>query len=291
MITSQFEQPLTLLPKQYEAAHLQFSSGVHDNKLEVLNHFVPHTLAEQNTAALMNRMDSKYLLPMSFFNNFMESLVYDYSILNTDNHRIFNYQTTYFDTKKKQFYLDHHNGKLNRYKIRFRRYVESNKGFMEVKFKNNKKRTIKQRIPMDCTLPNQNRINEFVKESLGYSTKLETALFVNYHRITLLNLRNLERITIDLNLSFRNALDQTQSIQDKVFIVEIKQENRQLASPCSQLLKINGYQDINFSKYCMGTILTNSRSTSRSTSSNVYKLKQNRFKPIIKKLNHLNSLN
>jgi len=283
MIT-QLKRPLLLQPKQYEAAHLKLIAETQDNKTDVLNRFPPHSLAQQNSAALMNRMDSKYLLPISLFNSLMISLAHDYSILTSQDRRIFNYQTTYFDDKNKQFYLDHHNGKLNRYKIRFRRYVETDRGFMEVKFKNNKKRTIKQRIPMDCTLPNQARVNDFVKQTLGHTTKLETSLFVNYHRITLLNMGNLERITIDLNLSFRNALDQTQSIQDKVFIVEIKQESTQQPSVCRQLLKKQGFHDINFSKYCMGTLLTT------SSPATAHKVKSNRFKPILRQLNKLNAL-
>jgi len=283
MIT-QLERPLILQPKQYEAAHLKLIAETENNKTDVLKCFSPHSLAQQNSAALMNRMDSKYLLPISLFNSLMISLANNYSILTSQDRRIFNYQTTYFDDKKKQFYLDHHNGKLNRYKIRFRRYVETDRGFMEVKFKNNKKRTIKQRIPMDCTLPDQARVNDFVKQTLGYTTKLETSLFVNYHRITLLNKGNLERITIDLNLSFRNALDQTQSIQDKVFIVEIKQESTLQPSICRQLLKKQGFHDINFSKYCMGTLLTT------SSPATAHKVKSNRFKPILRQLNKLNAL-
>jgi hypothetical protein len=283
MIASQLEHPLTLQPKQYEAAHSQLIAATQGSDISVLKQFTPHSLVEQNTAALMNRMDSKYLLPISFFNTLMLTLANDYSILAAYGKRIFNYQTTYFDNKNKKFYLDHHNGKLNRYKIRFRRYVESNMGFIESKYKNNKKRTIKLRIPMDCTLPDQERINKFVKQTLGYATKLETALFVNYHRITLLNKQNLERITIDLNLSFRNAVDQKQSIQNKVFIVEIKQENKKQPSVCDHVLKKHGYHTINFSKYCMGTILTT------ATSNNSPAVKYNRFKPVMQQLKKLNT--
>ena len=158
---------------------------------------------------------------------------------------------------------------------------------MEIKFKNNNKRTIKQRIPMDCILPDQIRVNEFIRETLGYSTKFETALFVNYQRITLLNnSSNKERITIDLNLSFGNAIDQTQSIQDKVFIIEIKQDRKTLSSPCRQQLKARGYHDLNFSKYCIGSVLTNTNNNDKS----IKPLKSNRFKNVLRQLNKLNSL-
>jgi hypothetical protein len=276
------ESPLYLDPQKYEVSHLMLVKNNKTSDLSILKSFKTHSLAQQNTAALMNRMDSKYLLPISHFDSFMQSIETDYTILSAFDKRAFNYQTTYFDNQQRQFYLDHHNGKLNRYKVRFRRYVESDKGFMEVKFKNNQRRTIKQRIPMDCILPNQLKVNSFVQQLLGYSVQLEPVLFVNYQRITLLNKNYPERITIDLNLSFRSALSQVQSIQDKTFIVEIKQDRKQIQSSCRDFLKKNGQRDINFSKYCIGSILTNSINSSEP-------IKFNRFKPVLRHLEKFNN--
>jgi hypothetical protein len=284
MSTNCLSKTIKLEPKQYEAAHLKLIQETKTNDLSVLKHFTSHSLAEQSSAALMNRIDSKYLLPISEFSHLMHELSNNYSILSSGGNRIFNYQTTYFDNKERRFYLDHHNGKLNRYKVRFRRYVESDMGYMEIKFKNNKKRTIKQRIPMDCVLPNQLKVNAFIKEILGYTDEFETALFVNYQRITLLNNISQERITIDLNLSFRNAADQVQSIQDKVFIIEIKQDVKSLSSPCRKRLKILGYNDLNFSKYCIGSVLTKNSQRDKKI------IKYNRFKNVLRQLDKLNSL-
>ena len=275
---------IKLEPQQYEAAHLKLITNTKKTDLSVLQNFKSHSLLEQNTAALMNRIDSKYLLPVKEFSYFMQSLIDNYSILSSGGNRIFSYQTTYFDNKEKRFYLDHHNGKLNRYKVRFRRYVESDIGYMEIKFKNNKKRTIKQRIPMDCVLPDQVKINNFIQETLGYTDNFETTLFVNYQRITLLNNNSQERITIDLNLSFRNATDQVQSIQDKVFIIEIKQDKKSALSPCRERLKTLGYNDLNFSKYCIGSILTT------DNNKDVKRIKFNRFKSVLHQLDKLNTL-
>ncbi len=281
--TNNSSNSLTFSPQRYEAVHLKLIESTQNNDLSILQRFEPHSLLEQNTAALMDRMDSKFLLPIKDFNPLMEAISSNYSILSLNGRRIFHYQTTYFDNKERRFYLDHHNGKLNRHKVRFRRYVESNIGYMEVKFKNNNKRTIKQRIPMDCILPDQVKVNDFIKEILGYSTNFETALFVNYQRITLLNNSSKERITIDLNLSFRNAINQVQSIQDKVFIIEIKQAKKAILSPCRQQLKALGYHDINFSKYCIGSVLTHTKNN------DIKPLKSNRFKNVLRRLNKLNT--
>jgi len=76
--------------------------------------FQSHTLDEQNAAALMNRVDKKYLLPRQVLPDVMSFLARDYSILTLNNKSVFTYETTYFDTDKDDFYFAHHNGKLNR---------------------------------------------------------------------------------------------------------------------------------------------------------------------------------
>lgn len=282
MSTQQNTQALYLEPERYKAAHLELVKDTQLNDLSILEEFESHSLEQQNSAALMNRMDSKYVLPLSLFTPMMKEISQDYSILTSNEKKIFNYQTTYFDNKERQFYLDHHNGKLNRFKVRFRRYVESDIGFMEVKFKNNKKRTIKQRIPTNSLISNYKKVNEFINNTLGYTANLQTTLFVNYQRITLLNKHSLERITIDLNLRFRDATNKKQSLQDQVFIVEIKRQGKSLGSTCNRFLKNHGYKETNFSKYCMGCILTHSCKGS-------VPLKSNRFKPILHKLDKLNN--
>ena len=48
------------------------------------------------------------------------------NILTIDNKKIACYKTLYFDTKYFDFYHHHHNNKVNRYKVRIRKYVDSN---------------------------------------------------------------------------------------------------------------------------------------------------------------------
>ena len=63
---------------------------------------------------------------------------------------------------------NHHNGKLNRYKIRFRDYINTKNSFLEVKFKTNKGETIKSRQEImyksrEFNLGN----NKFIEEMSG----------------------------------------------------------------------------------------------------------------------------
>lgn len=282
MMMNNMANRLLLELEAYETSHSALVKNTRNEDLSVLNVFQPHSLFDQNTAALMDRIDSKFLLPMNLFTPLMQSIAKDYTILNAHGRRLFNYQTTYFDNEKRQFYLDHHNGKLNRYKVRFRRYVESDMGYMEIKFKNNQKRTIKRRIPMNCISPDQVGAQDFVERTLGYSVKLEPVLLVNYQRITLLNKHDVERITLDLNLSFHNPINGEQSIQNKTFIVEIKQERKPIQSSCRKLIKSLQHREIDFSKYCIGSALTEIENSKKQ------KLKTNRFKTSLCKLKQLN---
>jgi len=269
---------MALNPKAYQAAHMALVAGMDQEQPllidSVLKQLHSHDLLRQNTAALMNRVDTKYLLPQSSFGELLTTLAQEYTVLTEQGRSIFNYETTYFDTEKNHFYLAHHNGKLNRRKVRFRRYVQSNCGFMEVKLKNNKGRTIKHRVPMDCLLPDAHKINRFVKDCIGEGVaKLQTSLFVNYRRITLLNKTRPERLTLDLDLNFQCAnTGQAQALQD-VFIVELKREGKMAQSIFSSWLDQHNISPIKFSKYCMGMVLTHNKT-----------LKQNRFKPIISQL-------
>jgi hypothetical protein len=85
-------------------------------------------------------------------------------------------------------------GKLNRHKIRYRKYVESDLNFFEIKFKSNKNRTIKDRVREDHI---QDTIIDEAKILLGKKTglrpeELEPKFWVYFSRITLVSKRSAE---------------------------------------------------------------------------------------------------
>ena len=94
----------------------------------------------------MNRIDTKFAFNENFLPELLDLLKPYYNCLQIENKQIANYQTLYYDTSDLMLYYKHHNGSLNRYKVRQRTYLDSNLCFLEVKFKNNKGRTIKERI-------------------------------------------------------------------------------------------------------------------------------------------------
>ena len=110
----------------------------------VIAQFRKVSLPDLDKVELMNRIDLKFCFHFNQACHVFESIKDNYSVLEIDGQSIFSYYNTYFDTSDNQMYLNHHNGKLNRYKIRVRRYNQTNNSFLEIKFKNNKGRTIKK---------------------------------------------------------------------------------------------------------------------------------------------------
>jgi len=242
----------------------------------ILSAFEPITLSEMDSVKLMDRTDTKFIFKQSELSAILEQLKNDYKVLNVNGNTISKYESLYFDTPDFKLFHKHRTGKLNRYKVRFRKYVESELNFFEVKFKNNKGRTIKDRVK-------QQRIGEKIEDKAEGLLKdktpltpdnLEAKIWVNYSRITLVNKHTPERVTLDLNLHFINNT-QIKNI-DNLVIAEVKQD-KATASPFIKLMKKNHIREGSISKYCFGII------------SLFEKIKHNNFKPKlipIKKITH-----
>lgn len=97
--------------------------------LSKLNQFNPITLQEMDGVKLMDRTDTKFTFNIQQLPEILEEAKEYYRILEVESNRISRYKTLYFDTEDFDLYNEHHSGKLNRYKIRHRTYVESNLGF------------------------------------------------------------------------------------------------------------------------------------------------------------------
>ncbi len=96
-----------------------------------------------NRVSLLRRTDTKYLLNISQLQNALEHVHDHYRVLSINKKRLNHYQTLYFDTTDFALYTQHHNGNLNRHKVRCRKYVDSNLCYLEVKFKTNKRKPSK----------------------------------------------------------------------------------------------------------------------------------------------------
>ena len=232
----------------------------------ILNEFEPITLKEMDSVKLMDRTDTKFVFRFDQLPEFLNQLKNDYRILDIKGYRISRYESLYFDTKDFDLYLSHHRGKPRRFKVRFRKYVESELHFFEVKFKNNKGRTIKDRVK-------QKEIAGSIKENAEElllnktplkSENLESKMWVNYSRITFVNKFSPERVTIDLNLTFIS--NEKNKTIDNLVIAEVKQD-KAIKSTFIKLMKKYHIRQGAISKYCYGVI-------------NLFeKVKHNNFKP------------
>jgi hypothetical protein len=221
------------------------------DSLKILDSFEPITLTEMDGVKLMNRTETKYTFHLSKLAFVLSSLLNEYKVLEVEGKRISRYESLYFDTEKLDLYTQHHNGKLNRYKIRQRKYIESGTSFFEIKFKNNKGRTLKNRIQEDLTeqLDIGNKPKFLSKHTPFSVNDLKPVLWINYNRITLVNKNKPERLTIDTGLEFIKGNDKIGF--GGLVIAELKQENRS-GSHFNQLMKDLRIREGSLSKYCIG---------------------------------------
>jgi VTC domain len=217
----------------------------------VLSLFKSVSLEEMNAAALMDRVDTKYIFSQQKMRLLLSWLTKSYRLLKIGENTSTTYESVYFDTENFELYRQHHCGKLNRYKIRYRHYVENDLRFFEIKQKTGAGRTIKCRIPCQ---EEPKLIQASAKEFLETKTHLHAddlkpVLSVNYKRITLVNSLSTERITIDTGINFKNR--QGSEYAFPLVVAEVKQVKSK-SSEFTELMKNNNIHEGFMSKYCFG---------------------------------------
>lgn len=203
----------------------------------------------------MDRTETKFVFNFRKLSAILNEAKTYYKILDVKGNRISRYKTLYFDTKNFELYNKHHNGKLNRYKIRHRTYVESNTGFLEIKFKNNKGRTLKTRIEENIVPAlNKGKAFDFLQKILPFNPlDLVPKIWINYSRITLVNKISAERLTLDLNLEF--GKDGQKKSFNQLVIAEVKQDSK-VASPFILMMRQKHIRESSMSKYCFAVAST-----------------------------------
>lgn len=213
------------------------------------------SLNELNSLNLINRYDFKFLLNIRQINSLVDSLTSYFRILEIDNERVFNYENLYFDTQDNYFYKQHHNGKLNRMKIRVRRYSSSPDNYFEIKIKSNKSRVQKERFAepyFDRELEDLQNRTALLKYNINPET-LKGKLTVSYDRMTLVHNSEPVKITLDSNLYYKNCVNEG-DLRGLV-VAELKTD---IAAGCPivfAIMKNNGIRQIRLSKYCVGMVL------------------------------------
>mgnify|MGYP000100216311 CR=1 FL=1 len=248
---------------------------------DCLSDFSSISLAELENYELLNRYDIKYIININKLPLVLKLLQSNYYILQICDKRIFSYNNLYFDTQDYYFYNQHHNGKSNRTKVRYREYIESGISFFEIKNKINFYKTAKNRIRINNISDHlSSHDKDFIKTHLNVNPELLTPkLSVSYKRMTLLHINEkIEKITIDTNLNFKNESNTIKYSQ--IAIIEIKLNKYTHFTPLlDSFHRLKIFAGIGFSKYCIGLALTDRN------------VKYNRFKPKLHIVNKLIDIN
>ena len=224
---------------------------------DILSAFAPISLEQMSGVKLMNRTDTKFVTNRTKLYQLLKLAQQDYYIQEIDGERNLEYDTTYFDTRAFDMYNQHQWGHTNRQKIRFRTYCISGLQFMEVKTKNNHGRTKKKRIEVTDMNVLEKQKYDFLSKHLRYGADtLQPALNNHFSRITLVNKGKTERLTIDSSLSFHNLQSNKSIDMGDLVIIELKRDGL-VSSPVLDMLRQLRIHPHGFSKYCMGSALTN----------------------------------
>ena len=257
---------------------------------DIIRSFEPISLTQMESVKLMNRIDTKYAVPMAVLPAILEAAQADYYAQEIDGKRIATYDTMYYDTETLDMYIRHHDRQLVRQKIRIRQYVDSNLTFLEIKRKNNKGRTKKKRIVVpgfDITADTPSvlkhkkgedeavTVESFINAKSRYQwNDITPHLWTKFHRITLVNKAKTERLTIDLDLVWENVVSGEAKTYPDLVIIELKRDGN-VPSKMTHIMLDHRIYPLKISKYCIGTALTTPN------------IKKNRFKSKIRKIEKL----
>ncbi len=172
----------------------------------------------------MRRFDTKYLVPEKELLKIIHNIAPAYSVLEVKNIRLNPYMTTYYDSSDFLLYHQHHNGLRNRSKVRTRTYLSTDKTFLEIKRKGRNNQSLKERIAIESPdLTKTQSVSQFIDQYCPIAEELlEEKLKNHFMRFTLVNRSCIERVTIDLGLTFFNEREKV--VLPGVAVVEVKQE-------------------------------------------------------------------
>jgi hypothetical protein len=222
---------------------------------DILASYRTFSLEKAEAVKLMHRVDTKFIIPVDEAVRLLQDVRQDYHVLEIASKRTGTYSSIYYDTNDRKMFYAHITGRYPRYKVRERFYSQNRLKFIEVKKKNNKGQTSKRRISIS---ENSSEANNWIpKQSPFLADELMPSLINSFERITLINNKQTERVTLDFNLQFRTPSGVPTPIFDRVAIVELKQ-NKTSDSLVKDYLRNKGYRPGGVSKYCAGILLTGS---------------------------------
>ena len=253
--------------------------GIVDQEIELLESFEKISLDELLNGFLLNRREIKFFFHESILPDLYALLREDYLVLDIDGKRTQRYETMYLDTKELKHYMNHHNERKNRYKVRFRDYIQSQISFFEIKHKRNNGQTEKIRISIPFKDRSISReVQEFLSSNYPYKlNELVPSICSSYERTTLVSKARDARLTIDKNLSF--SIDENHEEMGSFVILEMKYGSDFDWHKWRRAFKDIGLFSKRVSKYCLAICYL------------FPEVKQNNFKNKLRRIKAIRTLN
>jgi len=222
-------------------------------------HLAPISLAELDAAAsLQTRVDRKYLVPTEALPAVVAALDPATRVLEIGGQRGFGYESVYFDTPSLTSYLGAARRRRNRFKVRTRTYLDSDRCWVEVKTRGPRGATVKTRQEHEATGRTEldDPAQEFTTELLGaLDGPMSPTLVSTYDRLTLhvpavQQGRPDSRTTIDTNLVWTDADTGSERVLAGLAVVETKTGST--PSSTDRALWRLGHRPVRISKYGTG---------------------------------------
>lgn len=209
-------------------------------------------------AALMTRIDRKYLVPADAVPALLAALDSDTRVLEIAGRRSFRYDSVYFDTPDLRSYFTAAHPRRRRFKVRTRSYVDTGGAFLEVKLRGSRGATQKDRTAYPAgnlaTLSDEARREVASTLVDGGVVDVDAAdlrptMTSRYRRATLLAATGDARATIDTELEWIDH-DGDHMKLPTMAIIETKSASR--PSDVDRCLWRLGHRPQSMSKYATG---------------------------------------
>jgi hypothetical protein len=227
--------------------------------MSALDRFERVSLDELVTeAALLTRIDRKYVLPRAAAENLLAGMDPQTRVLEIDGARRFSYESVYFDTPELLSFHMAAQPRRRRFKLRTRSYLDTGSAFLEIKTRGARGATVKERgayDPADAAGLTATARAEVATalEAIGVAGEradhLEATLVTRYRRATLLAPDGVGRATVDTDLEWA-APDGIGFALPELAIVETK--SGAAASVVDRALWRAGVRPATVSKYATG---------------------------------------
>ena len=226
-----------------------------DDLLQSLRGISLETLDER--AALLRRVDRKYVIDHGSLERVIERLGEDHDVLEIDGERVFGYENVYFDTPELRCFREHVDSIKPRFKARTRHYADTGVCVFEVKLKpvgggTDKRQTDHPADASDALTSEAERLleNALRDTAIEPPDELDPILRTSFRRLTLAAREGDARLTVDLDVRLARMDGRSVRLREDRVLVETKSEDGD--SPADHVLAGLSAEAASLSKYRAG---------------------------------------